>query len=223
MQNLISPKRKILEMANVLHWFSYKDACFWFTGSEEERVKFLEDNLPEMVAEGLLKLVKRKSNKNYYTSWAQPAHLRHGLICSKSFLRIYAANPTGEAIGENEFRAQKFGVVPEWGIVYPNGTMILYEFCTADNAGRNGLVVKKTNFYRKYLDRIETHFDSKAIVVLLLDTKDALKHATASLGAHFAYYVDLQTFAKVKTGDHLTAPIYIWGGDGNKYPLKTDA
>lgn len=222
MESFIPAQHKILEMADVLHWWSYKDACFWFTGSEKQRVKFLEKNLPKLVEGGELKLVKR-GNKHFYSSWSQPAHLRHGLICSKSFLRIYAADKSGEAIGENAFRQQKFGVVPEWAIVYPNNTMLLFEYCTADNAGRNGLVVKKVNFYKKYLNRIEAHFHTKAIVVLVLDTIDALKHATNNIGASFAYFVDLKTFAKVKIGDHLKAPIYIWGGDGKKYPLKNDA
>lgn len=221
MENLIPARHKIMEMADILHWWSYKDACFWFTGSEEKRVKFLEENLPKLVESGDLKLVRR-GNKHFYSSWSQPAHLVHGLICSMAYLRIHAANPSGEAVGENTFRQQKFGVVPEWAIIYPNGTMLLFEYCTADNVGRNGLVVKKVNFYRKYLRDIEEHFGSSAVVLFVLDTNDALRHALRSAGASFAYFVDLKTFAKVEAGNHLTAPIYFWGGDGKRYPLKKD-
>jgi hypothetical protein len=33
------------------------------------------------------------------------------------------------------------------------------------------------------------------------------------------YFVDLDSFMNVEEGEQLAAPIYVWGGDGNKYPL----
>lgn len=205
--------------AGVLHWFTRVHLMLWFTGQRRKRVKWIEYNLPRMVAKRLLRESRHKGRK-VYTAWSNPMHVEHGVVCSEALIRFVQANSNCTLISENACRTEKFGVVFEWAALYPNRTMLLFEYCTEDNAGRSGLVTRKVNLYRRHLDAIEAHFSAQALVLFVLDGKDALAHATENQGASFAYFVDLETFMSMKMGKQLTAPIYIWGADGRRYPIK---
>jgi len=81
---------------------------------------------------------------------------------------------------------------------------------------------KKADQYRSGIRSIEDYFEAKALVLFVLDVPQHSVKRTAqklcSNGEQF-YFVDLQTFMGVEIGKQLSAPIYIWGGDGEKYPL----
>jgi hypothetical protein len=83
-------------------------------------------------------------------------------------------------------------------------------------------VTRKVKLYAEHLPALEKHFKTQAVVLFVLDSKDALARATQELKAPFAYFVDLQTFLRVRLGRQLTAPVYIWGYDGKEYPIKDD-
>lgn len=170
-----------------------------------------------MYADGLLKRTKL-GKRFYYTSWSQPMHLMHGIVCTRALLRFWGADRDCELIGENEFRKHKFGVVPEWGILYPNGSLLLCEYCTADNVGRNGLVPKKVNFYIRFTKSIQSHFNARVVVVFILESRDAMKTATQCEATSFIYFVERDKFFSVNPNDQITAPVY-WL-DGKEYPLR---
>lgn len=51
---------------------------------------------------------------------------------------------------------------------------------------------------------------------------DALKEEIHELNVSddSCYFVDFNTFKSVPIGQQLSAPIYLWGGDGQPYPLR---
>jgi hypothetical protein len=116
----------------------------------------------------------------------------------------------------------KLGAVPEWGIVYPNGTMLLCEFCTKDNFLFSGNVAGKLGAYTRNLGRIENRFGAKALVVFVVDVKQEilsrfLRSQSGNSGPYF--FCDYETFLKLPIGTALTEPIYLWSYDGKLYPL----
>lgn len=213
-----SAQDEILAMGSVFHWFEKRHVVLWMTGQERKRHKVTEYSLPRLVKKKLLKEV-RWGRKKIYTAWAGRMHIEHGLVCSEALIRIIISKSDCTVISENEFRAQTFGVVAEWGIKYPNGKLLLFEYCTKDNVGRKGLVIRKANMYQASLPQIEEHFGAKAIVLFVLDTKETLAYVSDRRRHPFFYYVDLETFLRVPMGKQLSTPIYIWAGDGQKYAL----
>jgi hypothetical protein len=131
----------------------------------------------------------------------------------------------------------KFSGVPEWGIVYPDGKMLLLEFCTRSNFFYSGLMRGKLSAYQRTLEKIEERFQAKAIVVFVLDVPRPVVEgyvgslhgaagsvADAPLGGGYSpltpfYFVDYETFLKVPIGEQLKAAIYYWH-DGKSYPLS---
>ena len=145
----------------------------------------------------------------------------------------------GEIIAERYFYG--CGAVPEWGIRYPNGKMLLFEFCTESNFLFSNNMKGKLNAYKKHLEEIEKKFQSKALVLFVIDVpRDTVERYVGSLkrevgsvadgdqsapydGDRFPllpfFFVSYEDFLKVPIGDQLKAPIYIWL-DGKEYPLK---
>ena len=120
---------------------------------------------------------------------------------------------TGEIIPERYFRG--FGIVPEWGIKYSE-SLLLFEFCTRDNASRSGLVNQKVAMYQKNLPNIEERFGGQGTVLFVLDIpREKIKPT-----GEFCFFTDYETFKTVPYSQQLTASIYIWGGDGKTYPLR---
>jgi hypothetical protein len=191
----------------------------WFTGEERTRHKRTEYNLPRLVQKGVLQEV-RFGRKKVYSAWGSRQHLRHGLACTEGFIRFHLADPTGMPIAEKQFHQGQFGCIPEWGIKYLRGklnTLLLYEYCTYDNATRNGLVQRKINSYNRGLHRIEQTYEAKAIVLFVLEL-DRERVRLMAQGDYF--FTDYDTFLQVPYGRQLTAPIYFWGQDGHCYPLR---
>jgi hypothetical protein len=145
----------------------------------------------------------------------------------------------GEVIAERFFYG--LGLVPEWGIRYPNGMMLLFEFCTKSNFMFSRMMIAKIMAYLRNLGKIEDKFQAKAIVVFVIDVPRAtverfvgsLKREVGSVAADDAsalyegdsfplnpfFFTDYETFLKVPLGKQLYEPIYFWR-DGKQYPLS---
>jgi len=151
----------------------------------------------------------------------------HGLACTECLVRFYRSGLDGEIIAERYFYG--FGAVPEWGIRYPNGKMILFEFSTKNNFYYTGNIRGKIGAYNKNLPRIEARFQAEAIVVFVCDVgRSAVQREVGSASAEGDrfpfdpfFFTDYETFLKVPIGEQLKAPIYFWT-DGKEYPLKND-
>ncbi len=165
--------------------------------------------------------------------------IAHGLACTEGIVRFWRARTEGEMVPERLFYG--CGIVPEWGIRYPDKKMLLFEFSTKSNFQFSGLMNGKLNAYRRNLENIEQKFQAKAIVVFVLDVpritveryvgtlkRDVDSVADGDLVGSSGgdtsfpldpfYFVDNETFLKVPIGDQLTAPIYFWM-NGKEYPL----
>jgi hypothetical protein len=100
--------------------------------------------------------------------------------------------------------------------------MILYEFCSSDNFHRARLIEGKVKKYLRNLQAIENKFKAEPVVVFVVDAKRAeVDHMVARINpAGPFFFSDYEAFLEVPIGQQLTAEIYIWGEDGNLYPLR---
>jgi hypothetical protein len=162
----------------------------------------------------------------------------HGLACTEALIRFWRSGMDGEIIAEKHFYG--CGAVPEWGIRYPNGKLLLFEFCTKSNFNFSNNMKGKLNAYRKHLEEIENKFSSQALVLFVIDIPrgkverfvGSLKREVGSAGGvppplyegdRFPFdpfwFVDYESFLKAPMGAQLDAKIYFYS-NGNVYPLK---
>jgi len=128
-----------------------------------------------------------------------------------------------EFVPERFFRRQGFKAVPEWAILFLMTAILLFEFSTADNCRRNRLMKKKIEMYKANLYAFEDYFNTRVIVLFVLDIPRHSIPAFVSQqgsGIEAFYFTDLASFMNVEMGKQLSAPIYTWGGDGKKHPLR---
>jgi len=217
-------KYEYLKVGQLFDWADKEHYVKWFTG-RSGRHRRTETMLPRLVRKGKLKtkrvgkkiayIVPRKGRKPH-------PNIEHGLGSTEGLVRFWRSRMDGLIIPERHFRG--FGIVPEWGISYNNGKILLYEFCTADNFFRSGNIQGKMTRYNQYLPSIEAKFGREGIVLFVIDVgeKDVEEYIVKRLplGDQF-FFADYQTFLRQPIGDQLKAPIYIWGGDGEKYPLES--
>jgi len=153
-------------------------------------------------------------------------HVDHGLACTEGLVRFWLADRKGVIVPEKEFKRINRGQlgVPEWGILYSTGTMLLYEYCTQDNFYRPNNVKRKIERYQDTVFQYEEHFISKAIVLFVLDVPmdvvDRFVDEIVPTGEQF-WFTDYKSFLKVPMGEQLYAPIYTWGMDGKWHPLRS--
>ena len=223
MKKLTFTQKEMMKLAEVFLWAEAMDYTVGLVG-EEKRLKKTEYNLPRLVEKGAL-LAVRHGKKLVYTipnkRTKYSADIDHGLICTKSLLKVLSTSQ-GEVVSERFFRKMKFGVVPEWAIIFPLRTILLFEYSTADNFRRQRLMKSKVRKYKQAYERFESYFEVKAIVLFVFD---APKHEVKRFveeqrnGKELFYFTDLDSFMTVE-GNVLSEPIYFWGGDGKRYPLK---
>ena len=257
------PIYRYLEAAQVFHWFTKEHIILWLLGFLT-RHRRTEDVLPILVQKGKLRCVKFGKRLIYIaprrtkgkvpvlvkekpcyepkvteTAMKQKNKIEHGLACTECLVRFFLSRTDGEIIAEKYF--YRFGVVPEWGIRYPNGKLLLLEYSTEDNFERTNLMKGKINAYIRHLENIEERFQAKAIVLFVIDVSrervkefvNTVKREDGSVadgdtsaldeGDRFPldpfFFTDYQTFLGVSIGEQLTTPIYFWI-DGKEYPLK---
>jgi hypothetical protein len=227
MKRLTLTQQKYLEVALLFLWAEAADFTAWFTG-EWKRWKRTEYNLPRMVDKGALKGVRHGKRLAYTVPGKRgryAADVGHGLISTKALLR-FKLSGDGEFVSERTFREIGAKSVPEWALIRPSRTMLLFEYSTADNFRRGQLMRKKLAAYRKHLAGIEASFGANGLVLFIFDAPGQRVKAFAqqqSQNLEPFYFVDLEAFMAVEIGRQLTAPIYFWGGDGQSYPLTSDA
>ena len=223
----ISQKR-YLEVAQVFHWATQDHFTMWFTGSTQ-RSKRTEAILPRLVKKG--SLVSTKHGKKLV--YACPRRVRrpgfflkvdHGLGCTEGLVRFWWSDMKAEIIQERFFYG--CGSVPEWGLRYNSGKMILYEYCTADNFSRRNVMKGKLASYRNNLESINKRFNRECIIIFVCDVpRDkvlnfVMNEKPAGLPV---FFTDYEMFKRIGIGSQLIAPIYIWGEDGLAYSLVNHA
>lgn len=230
MSRHIIPVDSYIEASRVFHWATMRHFCIWFTGSYR-RHRRTETVLRRLSRRGILRTFKygKKlvySSKKVKDEFEGLAKLKHGLVCTECLVRFYRSRTDGMVIAEKHFYG--LGCVPEWGIVYPEGKMMLFEFSTRNDFLVTGKVKGKLEAYEKNMERIEEKFNSKAILVYVIDIpKETLERfllVMTQAGSDAAlspaiFFVDCETFLSIPIGEQLTAPIYYWM-DGNQYPLR---
>ncbi len=221
-------QKRYLAAAQLFHWATQDHFTLWFTGSTK-RYRRTEAILPRLVKKGLL--VTAKSGKKLV--YACPRRVRHpgffskvehGLGCTEGLVRFWWSDMHAEIIEERYFYG--CGSVPEWGLRYSSGKMILFEYCTADNFSRPYVMNGKLSAYRQHLDTINQRFKREGIIIFVCDVprdrvlRFVINNKPTGLPV---FFTDMETFQSVTICHALTAPIYIWGEDGLAYPLVNHA
>ena len=128
-------------------------------------------------------------------------------------MRFYLADRQGRIVREREF--QGMGFVPEFGIRYDKGTMLVVEYQRAASLPHTP---RKLARYDTYLPTLAANFDATIVPIIVID---ANLLPVWSAGMPY-YFVTAEAFLRVPMGDQLTAPIYTWGVDGRQRPLREE-
>ena len=258
------PIDRYIEAAQVFHWFTKEHIILWFLGALK-RHRRTESVLLRLVQKGRLRSVKFgkrlvytvprrtkgkvpvlfKEKAGYEPKGSEEAiagrnKIIHGLACTECLVRFYRSKADGEIIAERYFYGLS-AAVPEWGIRFPNGKLLLLEWSSEDNFKRTNMMKGKINAYIRHLEKIEEKFQAKAIVLFVIDVpRNTVERFVGTLrredgsvadgdtsafaeGDRFPlnpfWFTDYQTFLGVPIGQQLEASIYIWT-DGKEYPLK---
>ncbi len=221
-------KRRYLEVAQVFHWATRAHYAAVFTGSFG-RHKRTEVVLPRLVAEGKLIVCKHRKPWAYCVPRKGHAHgekchplIEHGLACTECLVRCWLSRRDGEVVAEKHFKGM--GIVPEWGICYPNRKLLLFEFCTRDNFEYAGNVRGKITRYQDLLQSFEAEFPAKPLVLFVFDvSRDrVVSFVQRVLPVGPFFFTDYATFLSAPLAKTLQASIYIWGEDGQEYPIIHD-
>jgi hypothetical protein len=217
-----------LEAAQVFHWATKTHYVVWFTGVNR-RHKRTEALLPYLVRKGKLKVCKHRKEFAYSAPRKSRKHdermcypfIDHGLACTEGLVRFWRSNMDAEIIPEYVFKG--CGIVPEWGLRFPNGKLLLYEHSTRNNFEHAGIVSGKISHYERLLEGIEKKFGAEeAIVLFVLDIERerVQTFVDKKVASREFFFTDYKTFLSVPIGQQLYVPIYIWGGDSESYPLS---
>jgi hypothetical protein len=204
-------QRSCLKVAQVLECFTKELMILWYFGilRRSRRVEIL---LPRLVEKKKLLRVKYGKKYVYFVpriGRAFSPQIEHALGVAEGLVRFYISDRSAEIIPSRRFDG--YGVRPEWGLKYGDKTL-LYEFCTADNSRRFNVLRRKIDAYQKF----------NAIVVFVMDiSREEVKEIVIKLKSDGNFmFTDYETFKAVPYGHQLTAPIYIWGGDGKSHHLR---
>jgi hypothetical protein len=237
-----------LDVAQVFHWATKEHFIMWFSG-ETKRHRRTETVLARLVRRNKLKAVRygkrliytvpRKVKGQTLDELARLKKVAHGLACTECLVRFYRSRMDGEIIAERFF--YRTGSVPEWGIRYPNGKMLLLEFSTKSNFLFTNLMNGKISAYQRNLEKTEEKFQAKAIIVFVIDVpRITLERYVGSLNGKSArsaalrsgggtspllplFFTDYKTFLDVPIGNQLSAAIYFWAHDAKVYSLSSNA
>jgi len=217
-------QKQYKQFAQVAHWFTQEHCNIWFTGSTK-RTKRTEVILPRLVKKGEIVAI-RLDKKLVYTcnrKFRHPGYyykVEHGLGCTEGLVRFWRSDMSAEVIEERHFRG--CGSMPEWGLRYESGKMLLFEYCTYSNVTMTNGLIGKLVAYPKTLGNINRKFNGNGILVFVCDLsrKRLLSFLSRKIPVGIpAFFTDYDTFKTVPIGQQLTAPIYLWGEDGQPYPL----
>src|SRR5215216_1648852 len=157
----------------VFHWATKRHFQLWFTGTSHNRHRRTESVLCRLAKNREARAVRYGSGLIYSLRRKRSEEFRglekvaHGLACTECLVRVYRSRLDGEVIAEKFFAGP--GSVPEWGIRYPDGKMLLFEFGTKHNFYFSGMMRGKLSAYELNLEKIEEKFQAKAVVLFVLD------------------------------------------------------
>ena len=222
------PKERYLELSQVFHWATKQHYILMLT-KKNARHRRTETMLPRLVSKGKLtatyygkKLVycALRKNKKRITGHKYYPTIEHGLACTEALVRFSLSDPDCYLIAERRLRGHN--IVPEWAILYPNKKLVLFEFCTNDNFKRRAVFKSKLTRYQNNLDDLVIKFGESGLVLFVIDAprEEIEQFVKENKPGEMFMFCDYQTFLSVPYGQQLTAPIYIWGGDSNSYPLR---
>lgn len=218
-------KKRYLELGQVFHWAVREHYQLMFTGNVERHSR-TEKVLPRLVEEKKLvaipwgqRLIYSVPRRTRGRGSVSRYKIEHGLSCTSCLVRTWLSRQDGVIISEKKFI--RFRSVADWGIAYPNGSLLIFEFASYDNFNRVKLVRDKIAGYVASLDAMLTTFACKrGIVLYVADTgRGKVKSFVQEndVPAEF-YFTDYETFKSVPFKEQLSADIYIWQ-DGRSYPL----
>jgi hypothetical protein len=224
--------QSFLDALSVFHWATVDDFALWFPGHLRRSRRVLK-RLTDLGKVRAIKYGKRliyalpRKSKAVKDEYSGSSKIYHGLCCTKSLVRFWRANTNGEIFAERFFYPGK--CVPEWGIRYPNNTMLLFEFCTRDNFKRPSVMKGKFRAYDEFIPDFREEFKASIAVLFVVDiSRSEVERYVGSLadarynGDTFPepfYFCDYETFLSVPIGEQLKAKIYFWS-DGKEYSLN---
>lgn len=204
-----------LKVSQVFDWATKEHYLLWFTGTRERsrRIEILLKRLTEK-----RKLIATDYGKKliyiaprYRRSINDRYQIEHGLGVTEGLVRFTLADRTGAFIPERKFKGRQ--VRPEWGMHYHN-SILLYEFCTRDNAKRLNVLKRKLSGYQQFISELYT------VLFVMQLPREQVKQVISHLKPEGPFlFTDYETFLSVPIGQQLVAPIYLWE-DGNEYPLR---
>lgn len=214
------PIESYVEASRVFHWASMRHYQLWFTGQAAKRHRRSETVLNKLVKKGKLRAIRYGSKLIYNSRRVKDEFLvvpkvPHGLACTEALVRIWRSRMEGVVVPEKYFT--HFGAVPEWGIIYPNHTILLFEYCSKTDFHYTGKINTKLSNYERWAERIGESFKAKPIVLFLIDEKRDLVKEFAK--GHEYYFCDWYTFVQNNLSKADTAPIYFWS-DWENQPLR---
>ena len=208
-----------LKAGQLFHWATIIHYILWFTG-RLGRHKRTEVMLPRLVREGRLRAIRYGKKLVYAVPRVSKGqyHIEHGLACTEGLVRFWRSDMQGVVVAERFFRG--LGCIPEWGIIYDE-TILLYEYCSADQFSRGRKVKSKVVNYDQHQCAIEKKFSKSGIVVFVIDApREKVEKWVARVKPSGPYFfTDYEAFTQVPIGQQLTADIYFWE-DGKAYPLR---
>ena len=227
---------KYLEVSQLFHWATKEHYIIWFTGTPN-RHRRTEVILPRLVKNYDNPKTRARSlfstNFGKRLVYACPRRVRnpdiiyliaHGLGCTECMVRLWRSNMESLVIPERKF----FGCrsIPDVGIKFPNGKMILVEYSSNDNFHKYNNLKNKLTSYKNNLSIINNRFNTESIIIFVIDVprEKVQKFVWDIMPIGLpVFFTDFETFKSVPIGEQLSAPIYIWGEDGKTYPLTQNA
>jgi len=205
--------RKFLDVA---HWASNRQIQIGVRGYYRERYTTLENLLKRWSDKGKIRSCKIGSTK-YYAKLGKTrdfdihdtSNVPHGYAVTEDLVRLMTAKE-GEPLAQRLFRG--YYRVPEFGIRYENGKMILVEHSTENDTEYHQRLSGKLTGYGKSIEKIEEDFGVKVLVLFILDVKrERVKQLINKYKPEGNYFfTDYQTFLSIPMGQALIAPIYLW-------------
>jgi hypothetical protein len=215
--------KKILHLLDLMPWASKEQISTRVRGNPG-RSGVAERLLIQLANEKKIRWVKI-GKKYFYTRIRRGKfphndifEIEHAVACTEGFLRFYFSDTNCTIIPESWFFKKGYYVAPEWGLVYPNQKVLLFEFCTRDNVRRLNILESKVTHYSRFLK--ENHrvlFVMDVPLEKVTGTMEKLKSRTQASKGHF-FFIDYEAFLNVPFGEQLSASIYLYE-DGCRYAL----
>lgn len=231
-------QERYLGASQLFHWATKDHYNIWFNGSTE-RCRRTESILPRLSKKWENPKTRKRSlfsinfgKRKVYTCPRRVSRygkefgiflkVEHGLGVTECIVRLWRSNMKSTVIEERLFYGSKCGSIPDVGLKYTNGKMILVEYTSKNNFLRYNNIKNKLSHYRSNLWRIDERFKCSSILLFVIDIpREKLQRFVEEIrpAGLPVFFTDFDSFKDILIGSQLTAPIYIWGEDGSNGPL----